>query len=665
MIIGTSLPSPQEKGTEIKIYIQNQINDSLEYKFLAKCSGGWETLKDYSSEKSVTWTPNEEGKYMIMVLGRDCEDSKHHTYTSRLDFIIGKAGEKIISDVYISNKDIVLGEKVEIEVIPSRTPVMCKYWIKDDDGKWEIVKDYTLNTNLSFTPDRVGKIEMLVECKDEISTNQFDDFENIEFNVEPLKQVRINNIKCLTADKIINNELTFEVESSYDKSRVMMYKFIKIDEFGNMHVVQDYSSKRLVSFTELIPGKYKLLCMVKDMYSREHYDDRAVVYYKVLKYKPVKIDSFTSDLSTPQVENTAICFKAICSGGNQLLYKFVVEGECKENAPFSKQSTFMWKPNKKGTYKITVLVKDSTCREDYEEKSSMDFVIEQDCAQNVYIRDVKVNTDKTVLINEPVSVEVEAAGAEGLLYEFIVKKEGKKEAFIEYSTKSSMDLIPDKEGKYEIEAKVKHPKSKREFDAHSIIYIECKKFIPASIDYVLTDRKSMYILGEEIEMEVITKNTENTLVKYVVEIDNRDVETIDFCRDKKFKLMPRCAGIYTVKIYCKNENSTNEYDCKKEMIFDVLEGIPITNTRITLDKDKLKCNEDVNFYVNCEGGKDVLYEFYLMEHGDWKLIQRYSKKNYYTFMPFYSGEYRILALCKSSYSKRSYDDYCEYSVKCE
>ncbi len=42
-----------------------------------------------------------------------------------------------------------------------------------------------------------------------------------------------------------------------------------------------------------------------------------------------------------------------------------------------------------------------------------------------------------------------------------------------------------------------------------------------------------------------------------------------------------------------------------------------------------------------------------------------SKKNYYTFMPFYKGFYKILALCKSCYSKSAYDDYSIYEIQCK
>lgn len=664
MIIGTSLVSPQEKETEIKVYIENKMSEDLLYKFIINCDGGWETIRDFHEDDFAYWTPKRDGKYMVMVQSKKRDGKKPIEFTSRIDFIIGSIEEKLIKDIIMSNNEIKLGDKIEIDIIPNKLPIMCKYWISED-CKWNLIRDYSIDTSLSFTPSHEGEIEMLIECKEEDSEHQFDDFKNVTFNVLPMEQIRINNIQCLTEDLIVGNELTFEVDAHFDENRVVLYKFIRIDEYGNMRVVQDFSSKRLVSFTEIIPGEYKLLCLLKDMYSHEGFDDRGIIYYSVDKYKPIKILNFTSDLSSPQLEKTPIEFKAICSGGDNLLYKFIVDGNHHSTSNFTTNNSYKWIPEKSGIYRVEVLVKDSTYRDDYEEKAFMDFVIDEDYTQNVYIKEIKLNKDKQVLINDSVQVKVEATGARSLLYEFCVKKEGKKVEFIEYNAKDSFKFTPTKVGKHEIEIRVKHPKSTRDYDVHSVIYIDCKEYIPAKIDYILTEKKYMYIIGDEIVLEVITENTSSTLAKYKVEINGREVETTEFGIDKKFKLIPKCAGVYTVKIYCKNVFSTKEFDCKKEIVLDVLQGAPVTNCKITLDKEVIKCNEDVNFYVKCDGGKDKLYEFYLMEKGEWKLIQKYSKKNYYTFMPFYKGFYKILALCKSSYSKSSYDDYSIYEVQCK
>lgn len=665
MIIGTSLPSPQEKGTEIKINIENKMYDGLLYRFLVKCDGGsWQTIRDFHEDCEAVWTPSEEGKYMIMVQSKMPDSKKSHDFTSRIEYVIGCVNEKLIKDIILSSSEIRIGEKLEVTVVPNKLPLLCKYLIKKD-GEWSLIRDYSLDTMLSFVPNVEGNVELLVECKSIDSENQFDDFETMNFKVMPMKHVRLNALRCLTDDLILGKELTFEAEASYDESRVLLYKFEKIDERGNVHLIQDFSSKRLLTFVEIIPGKYKLLCTIKDMYSHKKFDDRAKIHYEVVKYKPIKILSFTSDLSSPQIEKTPIEFKAICSGGDKLLYKFIIDGNLNESSSFSENNSYRWLPETSGIYKAMVLVKDKTYMDEYEEKATLDFTIDKDFTRNIAIKEIDLSNKKQILLNEHLNIKVNATGGQNLLYEFIIRKDNNEILHLEYDEADNMTFIPTEVGKYILEVRVKHPKSKRTYDAHSMISIDCKKFIPAKIDYVLTEKKDTYVLGEEIELEVITENTKDTLAKYCVEINGRSVEATEYSSNKMFKLVPRCVGTYTVKVYCKNILSTNDHDCKRELSFRVMEGPPITNAKIIVENRNIKVNENVIFKVECDGGRDNLYEFYLMEQGEWKIIQKYSKKDYYGFMAFYNGFYKILALCKSGYSKEAYDDYDIMDIECK
>ena len=91
--------------------------------------------------------------------------------------------------------------------------------------------------------------------------------------------------------------------------------------------------------------------------------------------------------------------------------------------------------------------------------------------------------------------------------------------------------------------------------------------------------------------------------------------------------MPKCQGKYTIEIYAKNTKCEEEYDNKKEVNFYISESSTVINTNLRYNKDKIKVNEDVTFYVESNGGKDVCYEFYIMEDGNWTRFQEYSRKN--------------------------------------
>lgn len=87
------------------------------------------------------------------------------------------------------------------------------------------------------------------------------------------------------------------------------------------------------------------------------------------------------------------------------------------------------------------------------------------------------------------------------------------------------------------------------------------------------------------------------------------------------------------------------------------------NTKIKTSTINGKINEEISFEVSSNGGKEVCYEFYLMENEEWKKVQPYSRKNYYSFIPFVPGKYRILAFAKSYYKKVNYEDYDEFDFE--
>lgn len=656
MNIITSLESPQEKNKEIKISIENKIEDGLLYKFLIGNDGKWSNLKDFHKDSFALWSPKEDGKYMIMVHAKREGSKKSHDYTSKVDFIIGTIEEKLIKHITLDKTEGKIGEKINITVEPNTLPVMYRYWIKEE-ARWHLIKDYSIENTLAYTAKVEGEFEILVECKKEHSANIFDDFASEKFKVLPVEKVEIRNFKCLCEELLVGEELTFEVEAAFDESRTILYKFIKLHEDGNAEIVQDFSTKRLVSFSEGKPGKYKLLCVAKDMYSQSLYDDRAVMNYKVDLYRPIKVLSIASDLSSPQVENTPITLKGIAIGGKNLRYKFIVDGNDPYSSEYQKENACTWTPKKSGKYIIELLVKDESFSQDFEARETMEFTIEEDFIENVIIEDIVLDKKKDLLINEPVNIKVAAKGGLELLYEFIVTKDEEVIDKLEYSEYDWVDFTPEEVGEYKLEVRVKDRRSKREYDVHSIVYIQCREYVPAKIDYILTENKKLYLVGDSFQIEVIAENTKNTLVQYKVKINGHEVEETEFSKEKKFKLTPKCAGEYEIDIYARNFSSTKNYDAKKQVRFIVAEAPPINNCRINTESKAFKCNEAVNFTVGCDGGKDIVYEFYLMEKGEWKVIQKYSKKNYYTFIPFTKGYYKLLALCKSSFSKLTYEDY--------
>jgi len=655
IILKFSKESPQVKDTPIEISVIDVQPDYL-YKFNAGIDGIWTTIQDFSEENFCIWKPKIDGKYTLMIQGKKKDGKKSFDAAVKADYIIGAVEEDIIQSVNIDRRELLQGEKLSVMVETTVKPVMYKYWISGKDG-WELIRDYNSENEFLFTANEPGKHEILVECKTIESKNNFDDFRTISFIVSEIEKVQITDFKCLSTELLTDKELIFQVDARHEDSRMVLYKFVKIDNKGKALCIQDYSSKRMISFTEREPGSYKLLCMAKDMYSTEDFDDRAIIVYDIKLYKPIVIKSFTTDFTSPQTTGSKILLKAMVEGGRNLLYRYMIEGKHGEDSGFIRNNSFLWETKYPGEYKLSLYVKDESYSGDYEECTSLEYLVEEKLFKPVKIRDVALSKDKNYVKNKPINITVSADGGNELRYSFIVYKDKEEVEKINFGIANWVNFTPEQSGEYELEIRVRDKYSHKDYDSHTFIFFNVRDYIPGIIDYILIPSKEYYMVEDDIEIEVITQNAKETLLKYCISINGHPVESTEYSKFKKFKFTPKVSGKYNLEIYSKNIQCKEGYDEKKETKIYIHEALPVTNTKIKSSLVKAKRNEEVTFVVNSEGGKDVCYEFYLMEEENWKLVQRYSKKNYYTFIPFISGTYRLLALSRSFYKKVSYEDY--------
>jgi hypothetical protein len=645
-----------QKDTSINIIVAETPEDKLLYKFILGIDGTWETLRDYSELNNILWIPKKEGTYTIMVQARRAKTTKAFNYVSRVDYIVGLEEEKLIKNIYLEKEKLTVGDKLNLTVVANKMPVVFRYWVKENKN-WELIKDYSADNNLIWSVKDSGEQEILVECKALDSKNKFDDKESVKFEVETIKKLEITDFRCLISDLYVGNELVFQVEAVQDDKRMILYKFIKINEEGISICIQDYSTKRMVNFIESKGGEYKLLCLAKDMYSQMEYDDRAILSYKIKAYKDITINSFTSDLSSPQICNTAVTLRAIVSGGKELLYRFKIDGNQSEDSGLIRSNTYIWDTKKPGEYKIEVLVKDVGYNGAFEASSTINFKVEEFCSDPVVINNIFLDKGNKLLKGEVLNIRAIASGGTDLRYSFIEKKDGKEIYSINYGTCNWVDFAQKEKGTYELEVRVKNKYSKREYDSHSIIYIDVFDYIPAVIEQILLPAKEHYVVGDIIASRIIAQNTSKILFKYVLSINGHKVEETDFLKASRYEITPKCSGLYTLEVFAKNEESDKEFDSKKYVKLDISEALPITNTKIQFERTKLMINKAVTFTTCSEGGREVLYQFYLMEKGDWILVQDFSRTSHYTFIPFSIGSYRLLVLCKSRYKKCAYEDY--------
>ncbi|MEQ8156027.1 MAG: triple tyrosine motif-containing protein [Clostridiaceae bacterium] len=655
--------NPVRKKEPVEIRVENNTQNSLDYKFMIGYQGVWTVLKDFSEEERCNWIPEEEGNYIFMVQGKEKGSVKPFDYMCKGELNVGESVDKLIKNTYVSTCELTVGEKLIIESEASKAPVLFRYWRNGSMG-WELIRDYGTNNKLVFTATESGSQEILVECKEPFSENSFDDFYSVKYKVIDRGNVEIVNFKCLTEDLLCGEDLVFQVEAESPENSMVLFKFVKVDNEGKAVCLQDYSSKTLVSFSELKAGEYKILCMAKDMYSNKEFDDRALMVYNVKPYNPIVIKGFTTDLASPQVTGTSVLLRAFAEGGKELLYRFKVDGNYGEDTGFIRNSTYIWDTKFEGDYIITLYVKDASYGGEYESKKEMEFCIDKKSTSTVKIKDIILNKEGNYLVNDTINIKVIAEGGTVLKYSFVIYKDKIEIEKVNYGDNNWVNFTPGTAGEYEFEIKVKDKYSQKEYDGHSIIFFDVMDYLPGRIDQILLPSKEYHLVGEEIELETIIQNTEETLVNYVIKINGQLAEETGFIKNKKLKFNPKIPGKYTFEIYAKNIKCTKAFDSKKDFNIYVNEAPPVIGTKIIADRKDFIAKEEIIFNVECQGGKEVCYEFYIMSKGNWIRKQAYGRKSYLGFMPFSSGNYKILVLTKSYYKRIAYEDYAimEFTV---
>ena len=379
-------------------------------------------------------------------------------------------------------------------------------------------------------------------------------------------------------------------------------------------------------------------------------------------------------LESPQSKNTEIRISLNDDSGKNLLCKYLIGAGGKWNilSDFAQGKTVLWIPKEPGSYTVMVQIKEEDSKKAFDYVSKAEFEIEDSRAKEgrpadkrrAYIDELVIDRKQPYVINETLRIDVKASGGSGdYLYSFIVRKDEKELEEIQYGFCSWVDFTPETSGAFELEARVKDVDSSRYADNVKKIPVAVQEYAPAKIDYVMMPTRKQYVVLDTVAMEAVVQNTTNVLLKFILKINNHVIEETGFVESKRYEFMPKCSGVYSVEILAKNVLSDALYDSKNEISVKVDEAHPVSNTKIAHDSEEIKLGEPVTFSVSYEGGKGVLIEFYIMDEGSWRPVQSSSKKNYYTFIPYKSGVYKVLALTKSQGGVVPYEDYDMYTFK--
>ncbi len=415
--------------------------------------------------------------------------------------------------------------------------------------------------------------------------------------------------------------------------------------------------------------------------------------------------TFETGSKSPGIKNEQILIRVNNEeNGEEYFYKFMVgiDGKWKTLRGYEKTNEIRWIPTKIGNYIIMVQIKeyksikpfDFILKEKYkvvderdrqngketdennmtgrkEEKDSVEIEInnvEQNEANNIEDKvEMKISADdiriKKININKMIEngkvnfldLEIIPNIKGDFLYKFIINNNKEKDV-MGYSDLSFISFSPDDVESYKIETYIKEAKEKKGYEdkAFSNVYINDKD--GKYIDYTILNIKDYYRIGDDIiiDFNFSLKNIEDYI--YSIKIDGIKIEESNFTNNSRLHIKPKSAGVYTVYIGKKKGEEEKNKSMYGILKFKVNSMNPVKIKEVRLDKEEVFINDFVTVSVEAEGGKYILYEFYMKIDDKWEKVQKYSKKNFFTFMPVEKNIYNLFIVAKSNTSNEQYDD---------
>lgn len=261
--------SPQNLGTSLTLSAQATGGIQKQYKFHVFDGKEWSVLRDYDLSNKVQWSPTKAGEYKLVVHVKDQNSNKEYdSYTATLFTI-----KDIPVDIQGVETSLNSPQPTNtlINLIAKATGGTTKLYKFNayDGNEWSVLKGYSSDPKLSWTPSKPGKYKFSVHVKDERSTASYDDYYAFEYEVVS-GTVKVSSVDFPNTVQSVNNPIS--ISAATTGGTTVLYKFW-VEENGQWKVIQDYSSTSNVTWIPSKPGTYKFSVHVKDQNSTKAYDD--------------------------------------------------------------------------------------------------------------------------------------------------------------------------------------------------------------------------------------------------------------------------------------------------------------------------------------------------------------------------------------------------------
>ncbi|XQY91532.1 triple tyrosine motif-containing protein [Metabacillus sp. HB246100] len=260
-------PSPQVVGSSINLSASATGGSQRLYKFHVHDGKEWTVLRDYQVSNSIQWQPPKAGEYKLVVHVKDQGSGKEYDSYKAIMYTMKEVPVDIQSvDVNYTSPQ---AADTTINLTAKATGGVTKeYKYNVYDGKeWKVLKDYSTEPTVQWTPATAGKYKFSVHVKDANSTSAYDDYYVFYYDV--VNKVSISKLTYPAGTPAVNKPI--EISASTTGGRKSLYRFW-VEENGEWKIIQDYSTTSKVTWTPKEAKTYKFSVHVKDHHSTKEYN---------------------------------------------------------------------------------------------------------------------------------------------------------------------------------------------------------------------------------------------------------------------------------------------------------------------------------------------------------------------------------------------------------
>ena len=536
-------------GNKINITSNSSDNNNTLFKITVreKSTNNVIMVKEYSSERTSSFTPSKEGTYVIEVNVRhkSSSNSVDDTWTKEIyvDYVSSSITSVDITEEVFKNTPVTITVNAD-----PKNNTLYRMWVKES-GEWRVISDYSENNIATFTPKSAGTYAVQVDVKNKNSNKNYDDVWSKLIEVNELIDVKINEVN-ISGKHQVNSPINIEVDANLKKDT--LYR-IWIRENGNWRVISDYSEKNTATYTPKTAGTYAVQVDVKNKYSNNNYDDVWSALLDIKEADKLRIDK-VNVLGKMEV-NTPINIEVNTNVKENTLYRIWIRenGNWRVISDYSEKNTATYTPKTAGTYAVQVDVKNKYSNNNYDDVWSA--LLEVNNARPT-INNVEIIGEHKV--GNAITIKVNATPITDLLYRIWVKEDGNWRVISDYSEKNIAEFTPKKLGIYPIQVDVKFKNSTNIYDS---VYSELIDInVPA-----LSKIEDIQVIGEmkaEKPITISAKANPSNSTLYRIWVKENGVWKIisDFSKQNKVVYTPKSAGSYAIQIDVKNEYSLNTID---------------------------------------------------------------------------------------------------------